>query len=77
VIVPVRLTGAQRRAPVISDNRPAMNAPRAEDLLRAGLQALQEESFDLERLRAAAPVQTDPVAGDGRQECLPARAAIC
>ena len=48
VVVLDHLTPTQRRALVIADNRIAENAGWDESLLRAELEALQEEGFDLD-----------------------------
>src|SRR5580692_4472028 len=47
VIVLDHLTDAQKRAYIIADNQLALNAGWNEDLLRAELIALQDESFDV------------------------------
>ncbi len=48
VIVLDHLSGAQRRALIIADNRIAQNAGWDEDLLRAELATLQDMDFDIE-----------------------------
>src|SRR5277367_5433968 len=47
VIVLDHLSGAQKRAYVIADNKLAENAGWDDDLLRSELAALQEEDFDV------------------------------
>src|SRR5450759_298950 len=48
VIVLDHLTGAQRRALVLADNRLALDAGWDEEMLRVELASLQEDGFDLE-----------------------------
>jgi len=61
VIVLDHLSETQRRALVLADNRLAMNAGWDEEMLRVELQALKEESFDLDLVGF-----TDPVVGEYR-----------